>query len=187
MEQPAEEYRAAVSTRFPDLVSDLEISNLGNIRKKATGFVFKTKDHKEGYMCIKRHGKTIYRHTLVAETFLGPRPDGMTIDHIDNDKENNTLVNLRYITPLANNRKNTKMETADGKLVPFPADKKPPRHLKENLIRAVENFKKEMKAMTEKVDMLEKRLYEANAVILALVNQMARFDTPDAAPQDQSC
>ena len=184
-----EVWKSAVSTRFPDLVTDLEVSNLGNVRKKATGYIFKTKDHKEGYMCIKRQGKTIYRHTLVAETFLGPRQEGMSIDHIDNDKENNKLSNLRYMTFEANSKKRTKMETPDGQLVPFPdtADRKPPRHLKENLIRATESLKTELKKTNEKVDMLEKRVYEANAVILALVNQMARFDKPDAAPQDQSC
>jgi hypothetical protein len=179
--EPTEEWKSAVSTRFPDLVTDLDVSNLGNIRKKGTGFVFKTKDHKEGYMCIKRKGKTIYRHTLVAETFLGSRPDGFVIDHIDNDKENNKVSNLRYITSGENSAKNKNTIVVNG--VP-QLPEKPPRHLKENLIRAVENFKVEMKAMTEKVDMLEKRLYEANAVILALVTQLAGSD---AVQQVQSC
>lgn len=179
MENTAEEWKSAVSSRFPELVTDLEVSNMGNVRKKTTGFVFKTKDHKEGYLCIKRKNKTIYRHTLVAETFLGKRPEGMAIDHIDNDKENNKLSNLRFISITDNNKKSTKMETPDGKFVPFPADanRKPPRHLKENLIRAVENLKDDNKKMKEKVDMLELRVYEANSAILTLFNLMKLLST----------
>lgn len=41
-------------------------------------------------------------HSLVAEAFLGPRPEGMQICHGDGDKENNRSGNLRYDTPTAN-------------------------------------------------------------------------------------
>ena len=41
-------------------------------------------------------------HVLVAELFLGDRPDGMQIDHIDGDKSNNCLENLEYVTPKEN-------------------------------------------------------------------------------------
>lgn len=42
-------------------------------------------------------------HQLVAEMFIGSRPDGHDIDHIDGNTRNNTLANLRYI-PLSENR-----------------------------------------------------------------------------------
>ncbi|MDL2273427.1 HNH endonuclease [Oscillospiraceae bacterium OttesenSCG-928-G22] len=35
-------------------------------------------------------------HYLVAITFLGPRPDGMDICHIDGNPINNSVENLRY-------------------------------------------------------------------------------------------
>ncbi len=37
-------------------------------------------------------------HAIVAETFLGPRPDGKHINHKDGDKLNNRVSNLEYVT-----------------------------------------------------------------------------------------
>lgn len=41
-------------------------------------------------------------HHLVAEAFLGPRPDGLEVCHGDGDPTNNHLWNLRYDTRAAN-------------------------------------------------------------------------------------
>lgn len=41
-------------------------------------------------------------HHLVIESFVGPRPEGMQVDHIDNNPENNMLSNLQYVTPKQN-------------------------------------------------------------------------------------
>ena len=43
-----------------------------------------------------------YVHKLVIETFLGPRPDGMEIDHINRNYLDNRLCNLRYVTKKEN-------------------------------------------------------------------------------------
>ena len=52
-----------------------------------------------GYMVVGLHkdGKTTYKkvHTVVVESFLGKIPIGKEIDHIDCDKSNNSLSNLR--------------------------------------------------------------------------------------------
>ena len=45
-----------------------------------------------------RYVRRIHLHKLVAETFLGECPNGYTVDHIDHDKLNNSIDNLRYIT-----------------------------------------------------------------------------------------
>ena len=37
-------------------------------------------------------------HRLVWETFNGDIPDDLTIDHIDTNKKNNSLANLRLLT-----------------------------------------------------------------------------------------
>jgi hypothetical protein len=39
-----------------------------------------------------------YVHSLVAETFIGPRPEGMEVCHSDGDPANNRVGNLRYGT-----------------------------------------------------------------------------------------
>lgn len=44
-------------------------------------------------------------HSIIAECFLGERPKGYQIDHIDNDKTNNRADNLQYITPSENVKK----------------------------------------------------------------------------------
>ena len=49
--------------------------------------------------------KTLIIHHLVAEYFIGDRPDGLVIDHIDGNKTNNHVSNLRYITTKENLRK----------------------------------------------------------------------------------
>jgi len=41
---------------------------------------------------------SICLHTLVMITFVGPKPKGYDVDHIDGDRLNNSLDNLRYVT-----------------------------------------------------------------------------------------
>ena len=43
-------------------------------------------------------GQTRYVHSLVAESFIGTRPEGMEVCHNDGDSTNNHLDNLRYGT-----------------------------------------------------------------------------------------
>ena len=59
--------------------------------------------NKSGYLQVNLlvHGIEFSRrvHTLVLETFVGPKPDGMECCHYpDSNKENNNLNNLRWDT-----------------------------------------------------------------------------------------
>lgn len=47
---------------------------------------------------------TAYVHALVAQAFLGERPESFQINHIDGNKRNNLLSNLEYCTPKQNTR-----------------------------------------------------------------------------------
>tara|TARA_R110001632_G_scaffold2063_1_gene9135 strand:- start:1471 stop:1944 length:474 start_codon:yes stop_codon:yes gene_type:complete len=49
--------------------------------------------------------KQIAIHRLVYETFIGPIPDGLQIDHIDNCKTNNKIDNLQLMTAKENMKK----------------------------------------------------------------------------------
>jgi hypothetical protein len=60
--------------------------------------------HKNGrgyyHVGMRKNNKprTVKVHYVVAQVFHGFRPEGLVIDHIDNDKTNNHPENLRYIT-----------------------------------------------------------------------------------------
>lgn len=60
------------------------------------------------YLSVNLHRKNrarpTYVHRAVTAAFLGPIPDGMQVDHIDGDRQNNTLTNLRYVTGSENIR-----------------------------------------------------------------------------------
>lgn len=43
-------------------------------------------------------------HGLVAEAFIGPRPIGVQVNHIDGDRTNNSATNLEYCTDSENKR-----------------------------------------------------------------------------------
>lgn len=80
-----------------------EVSNYGNIRKRtANGYKpVKARPNAEGYWTVRIKNalfmpKTYYLHRLVAVVFK-PNPFGFdTVDHIDGDKSNQCINNLRW-------------------------------------------------------------------------------------------
>lgn len=60
-----------------------------------------------GYLQVnvsKPKAAMVYVHRLVYETFNGEIPDGMEIDHINTVRDDNSLENLRCVTPVENHR-----------------------------------------------------------------------------------
>lgn len=88
--------------KIPSLEFRYEISEDGrilrNIKSKQVLKPRLNQDYYEYVFCIKGKSVTKKTHTLVAECWLGPRPEGYVIDHIDRDKHNNHHSNLRYVT-----------------------------------------------------------------------------------------
>lgn len=56
----------------------------------------------DGYLRTKLHSKNRNVHTIVAEVVLGPRPDGLVVNHKDGVKTNNHPDNLEYVTQAEN-------------------------------------------------------------------------------------
>ncbi len=91
-----------------------EISSLGNIRSEKG--LLNPMPNTKGYLRVGlRIGKkSSYKsiHSLVAAAFIGERPVGYHIEHINHDKRDNRPENLRYCTPKENVGRNKK----DGRL-----------------------------------------------------------------------
>jgi hypothetical protein len=116
------------------------ISNLGRVyseqRKdslgRITGGCFKsTRFNKQGYIIISLNKNGVQYtkivHRLVAETFI-PNPENKPeVDHIDADKTNNTVKNLRWATKSENMRNpNTYCNmSGSAKKNPVNGDKNP--------------------------------------------------------------
>jgi len=86
------------------IVQGYEISNHGNVRRiVGDGYKeIKGSIQNRGYRYFQTRKKGVRRnhlfHHLVAYAFIGERPEGLVIDHIDRNKLNNHISNLRYIS-----------------------------------------------------------------------------------------
>lgn len=87
-----------------------EVSDLGRVRslprKGTRGGVMRQSVDKKGYKVVglrsANERKLRFVHTLVAEAFIGPRPDGMECCHWDGNQRNNAPSNLRWDTKAGN-------------------------------------------------------------------------------------
>lgn len=83
------------------------ISNLGRVRNDKTGRILKQKTEKDGYFEVNLYRetqrKTFRVHRLVALAFI-PQLDKNRneVDHIDFDRKNNRVDNLRWLTTQEN-------------------------------------------------------------------------------------
>lgn len=99
----AEEWRPVVG--WDEIYS---VSSLGRVRRERCGpgarggRILALPLNGTGYPRVHlaagpRHHRTMV-HPLVAAAFIGPRPDDLTINHIDGVKTNNRPANLEYVT-----------------------------------------------------------------------------------------
>lgn len=83
------------------------VSNFGNVMNDSTGRILKQSIDDNGYqfVCLSENGNTNTKriHKLVADAFL-PNPENKRcVDHINNDRLDNNLTNLRWVTYGQNN------------------------------------------------------------------------------------
>lgn len=82
-----------------------ESSNLGRVRRIRYVPVVGARDRNGYYranLAIDGGRKHKPIAHLVAEAFLGPRPEGMHVAHLDGNPRNNCVANLAYVTPQEN-------------------------------------------------------------------------------------
>lgn len=66
--------------------------------------------HMSGYQLVCRmtfngHHRLRTLHEIIAHTFLGPKPEGMEVNHINSIKTDNRVHNLEYVTRAQNMQK----------------------------------------------------------------------------------
>ena len=106
---------------IPEYESLYSISNFGRVKryyKNGSENILNNHTDKNGYMYVvlskQNEQKKFYNHRLVAMCFI-PNPDNrQEVDHIDLNKFNNNVLNLRWSSRSENN-KNRKSFNKTGK------------------------------------------------------------------------
>jgi hypothetical protein len=85
-----------------------QISNFGNVKNIKTNRILKQSLTTTGYKEVKINGKHFKIHRLIGEYFIDNPNNLLCIDHIDNDKTNNNINNLRWCSYSDNCKNKTK-------------------------------------------------------------------------------
>ena len=98
-----------------------EVSDKGRVKSIGYGKerILKPGRNKDGYLLVslyKNREKICYVHRLVCQTFI-PNPDNLPqVNHIDEDKENNSVQNLEWCDSKYNNNYGTRNQMVSMKL-----------------------------------------------------------------------
>ena len=153
-----------------------EVSNMGNVRNIKTKRILKPGISVHGYYYVnlsiagKRVTKTIHR--LVVEMHLENIDDKPFVDHVDNNRLNNNLINLRYVTNKENaqNAKLSIKNTSGSKGVFF--------HKKANKWCAgimIDGIQIHLGCFESKEDAIQARIIRANLLFGVYTNACERI------------
>jgi hypothetical protein len=83
-----------------------QVSNLGKVRNTNTGRVLKPKSDKDGYheYCLRKDKKNLHRrgHRLVLQAFTPTTDSELVVNHKNNIKYDNNILNLEWVTVQGN-------------------------------------------------------------------------------------
>lgn len=80
-----------------DLIWQFKLS-----RKVVVGSVAGSKCKRDGYVKVRFDNKLHMAHRIIWEAVVGKIPEGMQIDHINHDRSDNRIENLRVVTHIEN-------------------------------------------------------------------------------------
>lgn len=100
-----------------------QVSNLGRVKRVTTGRILKGGKDKYGYLIVNLYKNSVGSiktiHRLVAEAFI-PNPENKPqVNHVDENKTNNSLDNLEWMTAKENTNHGTRNERS-GKSQSIP-------------------------------------------------------------------
>ena len=104
-----------------------KVSNKGNVKSlnylnHGITKIIKPSENKDGYLrvvlCKNKKKKYITIHRLVANSFFGDY-NNMFVDHIDRNRKNNNVDNLRYVNPSENSKNRSKTKNKKYKGISF--------------------------------------------------------------------
>ena len=89
--------------RIHPLYTEYGANRRGEVILIPSSKLIKGRDHNSGYRQLNvckpgQNFKTVLTHRFIYECYYGVIPQGMVIDHINNDKKDNRLCNLQLIT-----------------------------------------------------------------------------------------
>jgi hypothetical protein len=80
-----------------------------------------------GYRIVGIDSLHIHEHRLIWEMLKGPIPAKMQVDHIDGNRSNNSISNLRILTQAENRRNNHYKTPPNGRIVGISWNKRDKR------------------------------------------------------------
>ena len=115
---PDEIWRPARYPGQPAIIPNLLVSNYGRVWQAKSGFglVSYGTRLRSGYYTVRRGGRHMLVHRVVAATFLGqPGAADIQVNHKDLNPGNNRLENLEYATAAQNSRHFWQMRSGDAR------------------------------------------------------------------------
>ena len=93
---------------IPNYKGYYQASNTGKIKSLKNNIILKDFSHPQGYRQLSLYKnstqKTFKVEWLISAAFLGLKPKGLEVMHLDGSKDNNNINNLKYGTTKENQR-----------------------------------------------------------------------------------